>query len=114
MDAAGAWRVGRGSMEALGLLGSDRSGFIEWTYVPAVVLFPLVEVVKNLGVAPDALLAPLGVAERDVSEAGRRFPHETYIAMIERARALTGEPGLGYPWGLQMRRLHLRLLDSRR
>jgi AraC-like DNA-binding protein len=62
-----------------------------------------VEVVKNLGVAPDALLAPLGVAERDVSEAGRRFPHETYIAIIERARALTGEPGLGYPWGLQMR-----------
>jgi AraC-like DNA-binding protein len=68
-----------------------------------VVLFPLVEVVKNWGVTPDDLLGPSGFTERDVSEPGRRFSLEAYIAIVERARALTSEPGLGYPWGLQMR-----------
>jgi AraC-like DNA-binding protein len=67
------------------------------------VLFPLVEVVKSWGVAAETLLRPWGIVDRDVSDPGQRFPHETYIAIVERARELTGEPGLGYAWGLQMR-----------
>src|SRR5258708_6126274 len=71
--------------------------------VPTGVLFPLVEVAKHWGVAPSHLLGPLGLREQDVSEPGARFAHSVYLAIIDRARSLTGEPALGVFWGLQMR-----------
>jgi AraC-like DNA-binding protein len=71
--------------------------------VPAGVLFPLVEVVKHWGVAPDELLGPLGLREQDVLEPSARFAHSLYLAIVDRARTLAGEPALGVFWGLQMR-----------
>jgi AraC-like DNA-binding protein len=71
--------------------------------VPASVLAPLVEVVKHWGVRSDELLGPLGLREEDVSAPLTRFPQALYHAIIERARMLTGEPGLGFFWGMQMR-----------
>jgi AraC-like DNA-binding protein len=71
--------------------------------VPPGVLFPLAEVIKNWGITSEDWLAPFGLSERDLSDPGARFSHETYIRLVERARALSGEPGLGYCWGLQMR-----------
>jgi AraC-like DNA-binding protein len=71
--------------------------------VPAGVLFPLVEVVKHWNVSPDELLEPLGLREQDVSAPEARFAHSVYLAIIERARMLVGEPALGIFWGLQMR-----------
>ena len=70
---------------------------------PAGVLFPLVELVKHWNVTADELLGPFGHCEQDVSEPLARFPHDLYLAIVERARTLTGEPALGIFWGLQMR-----------
>ena len=65
---------------------------------------PLVQVVKHWNVTADELL---GTSSRccgqDLTEPQPRFPHDVYIAIVERARALTAEPGLGIGWGLQMR-----------
>jgi AraC-like DNA-binding protein len=69
---------------------------------PAGVLFPLVEVVKHWNITADELLGPFGQCEQDVSEPLARFPYDLYLAIIDRARTLTGEPGLGLHWGLQM------------
>ncbi len=71
--------------------------------MPAGVLSPLVELVKHWGVSPDELLGPFGLSERDITQPMTRFSHSLYLSIIERARALTGEPGLGFGWGMQMR-----------
>jgi AraC-like DNA-binding protein len=71
--------------------------------VPASVLAPLVEVVKHWGVGADELLGSLGLREAEVANPLTRFPQDLYHAIIERARMLTGEPGLGICWGMQMR-----------
>ncbi len=71
--------------------------------VPAGLLFPLVQVVKHWNVAADDLLGVFGLREQDLAEPQTRFPHDVYIAIVARARALTAEPGLGIGWGLQMR-----------
>jgi AraC-like DNA-binding protein len=71
--------------------------------VPAGVLLPLVELVKHWDVTSEELLGPFGLSERDVAEPQTRFSHALYVSIVERARALTGEPGIGFGWGLQMR-----------
>jgi AraC-like DNA-binding protein len=71
--------------------------------VAAALFFPLVEVAKQLGVTSEALLGPFGVREQDVAEPQARLPHALHVAIIDRARALTGEPGIGIFWGLQLR-----------
>jgi len=71
--------------------------------VPAAVLSPLVELVKHWNVGPDDLLGTFGLSEADVVQPQRRFSQQLYLSIIDRARTLTGEPGLGIGWGLQMR-----------
>jgi AraC-like DNA-binding protein len=71
--------------------------------VPAGVLLPLVDLLPHWDVTPDSLLGPFGLSKQDVAEPFTRFTHDRYVAIIERARSLTGEPGLGVAWGLQMR-----------
>jgi AraC-like DNA-binding protein len=71
--------------------------------VPAGLLFPLVETVKHWGVGPEALLGVLGLSEGALSEPLTRLPLALYLSVVERARALTGEPGIGFAWGLQMK-----------
>jgi hypothetical protein len=63
----------------------------------------LVEVVKHWGVRADEFLGPSGLSEAEVTDPARRFPYSLYVALIERARAMTGEPGIGVAWGMQMR-----------
>jgi AraC-like DNA-binding protein len=71
--------------------------------VAAAVLSPLVEVVKRWSVSPDDLLGTFGLSEGDIARPQSRLSLALYISIIERARTLTGEPGLGFGWGLQMR-----------
>lgn len=71
--------------------------------MPAGLLFQLVELVRRWDIAPEVLLGSLGLDARDLAETQARIPFASYLAVIERARALTGEPGLGFCWGLQMR-----------
>jgi AraC-like DNA-binding protein len=71
--------------------------------VAAGLFFPLIEVVKHWGVTSDELLGPFGLRETDVSEPHARLPYSLHIAILDRARTLTGEPALGIFWGLQIR-----------
>ena len=71
--------------------------------IPAGLVLQLVELVKRWGVASDDVLAGSGFDEVDVREPQARIPFRSYLAIVDRARTLTGEPGLGFCWGLQMR-----------
>jgi AraC-like DNA-binding protein len=71
--------------------------------VAAGLFFPLVELVKHWGVTSEELFRPFGVREEEVSEPHARMPHALHVAILDRARALTGEPALGIFWGLQIR-----------
>jgi AraC-like DNA-binding protein len=66
------------------------------------MFFSLIDLLRNWGVTAEQLLGPLGLTERDVVEPSRRLSHDQYVAILERARALSGEPAIGFAWGLQM------------
>jgi AraC-like DNA-binding protein len=63
----------------------------------------LVEVVKRWGVTRDALLAGFDLPSDTLGDPRARVPVPTMVALLERARALTGEPALGAYIGLQTR-----------
>ena len=75
---------------------------IEYT-VPAGLLLQVVELSKHWGVTPEELLSGTGLETSDIAEAQARLPLETHLSIVARARTLTGEPGLGFCWGLRMR-----------
>jgi AraC-like DNA-binding protein len=63
----------------------------------------LVEMVKRWGVTADELLSGSGLSQDLVADPEARISLQTMAFVTERARALTGEPGLGYYLGLQKR-----------
>jgi AraC-like DNA-binding protein len=63
----------------------------------------LVRLVGRWHVSPAQLLAGLDVSEAELSEPGAMLPLDAVIALWDRARALTGEPGLGFHFGLSQR-----------
>jgi AraC-like DNA-binding protein len=71
--------------------------------VAAGMLVPLVELVKHWACTPEELLGPSGLSERELVNPQARVPLAVHLAILERARTLTGEPGLGFGWGSQMR-----------
>ncbi len=71
--------------------------------LPAVHALHLVTLVGRWNVAPEDLLAPLGLREATLADPGARLSIAEVEALIARARTLTGEPGLGLYLGLQMR-----------
>ncbi len=71
--------------------------------VAAALLFPLLEVVRHMGVPAEDVFAPLGLRGFDAAEPYARIPYDLHLAIIARARALTEEPAIGILWGLQMR-----------
>jgi len=68
----------------------------------AVHALHLVEVVKRWDVSAQKLLGPFGLTDEALADPGARLPLETVVQLIDRARTLTGEPGLGFHLGLQM------------
>lgn len=72
-------------------------------HIPAVHALHLAEVVARFGVGEDELFAGLGFDRAALSDPGMRLALPELRALIERARALSGEPGLGFHLGLQMR-----------
>jgi AraC-like DNA-binding protein len=60
----------------------------------------LVRLVSRWRVSPAELLDGLGVSEADLAEPGSTLSLESVVVLCERARALTGEPGLGFHLGL--------------
>jgi AraC-like DNA-binding protein len=71
--------------------------------VPASYAEQLVQLVRRWNVRPADLLAGLELTEASVQEPHRRLPLSAYAILLERARSLTGEPGLGFYIGLQKR-----------
>jgi AraC-like DNA-binding protein len=71
--------------------------------VPAAYADQLVQLVRRWDVSAEEMLSAVGLSESEVQEPHGRLPIETFAALIERARTLTGEPGLGFYLGLQKR-----------
>jgi AraC-like DNA-binding protein len=72
-------------------------------YVPAVHAAQLVRLVAHWNVTPGELLSGHGLTEADLESPQGQLPLETMNQLVARARALTGEPGLGFYMGLQTR-----------
>jgi AraC-like DNA-binding protein len=71
--------------------------------IPAIHALHLADVAARFGVAREALLSGSGLAPKTLAEPDARLAVPELIALVERARALTGEPGIGFYVGLQMR-----------
>jgi AraC-like DNA-binding protein len=80
-----------------------QAGSTQQHSVPATYADQLVQLVRRWGVGAAELLSGFGLSETDVQDAQRRLPLGVFVALIERARTLTGEPGLGFYLGLEKR-----------
>jgi AraC-like DNA-binding protein len=63
----------------------------------------LVRLVRRWHVSPSQLLEGLPLSEAELAEPGAMLPLDIVIALWDRARKLTGEPGLGFHLGLSQR-----------
>ena len=70
--------------------------------VPAVQALHLVELVRRWGVTAAQLLRGIDLDERELRDPSRKLGVSVLVPLVERARALTGEPGLGLYFGLRM------------
>jgi hypothetical protein len=70
---------------------------------PGVHALHLVELAARWQVTSADLLAGSNVTEASLADPATRLPLTSFERLIERARALTGEPGLGFHLGLSMR-----------
>src|SRR5258708_35171860 len=61
--------------------------------VPACLVLQVVELVKRWSITPPELLGRLGLREPDLQASGASLPLGSYIEVLDRARALTSEPG---------------------
>lgn len=71
--------------------------------IPAIHALHLAEVSARFGVAPEVLFRGSGLDAKALAEPAAKLAVSDMIALVERARDLTGEPGLGFHVGLQMR-----------
>jgi len=72
-------------------------------WVSASHVQQLVEIARRWNVTSGQLVSGLEWSEDLLTNPGGRVPVGVYAALIERARRLTGEPGLGFYLGLQKR-----------
>ena len=71
--------------------------------IPAVHALHLAELVARWNITPEELFAGLDLDAAVLAEPMRRLPMPVIEELVARARRLTGEPGLGFYLGLQMR-----------
>jgi AraC-like DNA-binding protein len=71
--------------------------------LPAVHALNVAELVERWNVSGERLLGDVGLSKSYLSDPDARISLKHFELLIERARVLTGEPGLGFPLGLQMR-----------
>ena len=69
--------------------------------LPATYVQHLATLVQRWGVQSATLFAGTGLTPEDAADPAHLVPVATVAAVVERARALTGEPGLGLYLGLQ-------------
>jgi AraC-like DNA-binding protein len=70
--------------------------------VPAVHALHLAELSRGWGVTAEALFAGVGSAEA-FADPGAKLTVPELVTLVERARALTGEPAIGIHFGMRMR-----------
>ena len=75
----------------------------EEAYLPAIHALHLAEVAARYGVTPSQLFAGLGLDPGELAEPERRIAIPVVERLIARAKALTGEPMIGWLVGVQMR-----------
>jgi AraC-like DNA-binding protein len=71
--------------------------------VPIALVSQLVQMAQRWQVSPADLLASAGMSEESLGHPFERVPVATMCTLLDRARTLTGERGLGYYLGLQTR-----------
>ena len=71
--------------------------------VPASYALQWVRLAARWNIPAEELLSPLGLAEKNLEEPSARLPLDTMNALVSRTRTLTGEPGLGFYFGLEKR-----------
>jgi AraC-like DNA-binding protein len=71
--------------------------------VPVAVALPVLELVRRWHVQPTDLLSAAGLTPSDVEDPLARMDVTTLCQLLENARTLTGEPGIGYYLGLHKR-----------
>ena len=67
---------------------------------PAAHGLQLVELARRWGVEADSVLGPFGLDESQLARTGARLDADTLVALTERVRDLTGEPGICIYLGL--------------
>lgn len=71
--------------------------------VPGTYVLLLIDVVERWNVPADQLLAGEKMTFEDLLHGGFRLPRDSFANLIQRAITLTGEPGIGFLLGLQMK-----------
>lgn len=71
--------------------------------VPVALALQLVELLKRWHIPEHELLSDVGLRPDALKDPLARLPSATMGGLLDRARLLTGEPGLGYYLGLQKR-----------
>ncbi|MGB1952130.1 MAG: AraC family transcriptional regulator [Marinobacter sp.] len=71
--------------------------------VPGTYVLLLLDVVERWNVSTDRLLADEQLPLDDLLRSGYRLPRDRFANLIQRAVTLTGEPGIGFLLGLQMK-----------
>jgi AraC-like DNA-binding protein len=69
----------------------------------ATYALQLLELTKRWGIPAAELLSPLGLDEALLEDPRAALSREAWLALLDRARKLTGEPAIGVHLGLQMR-----------
>lgn len=71
--------------------------------LPAIHALHLAELMRRWNVPSDRLFEGLSISEAALSDPSTRLPIPTVERLVARARELSGEPGIGFHLGLQMR-----------
>ena len=71
--------------------------------MPAVHGLQMIELAERWNVTPREVLKGLGITMEMLSDPSGRLSIAQVESLVERTCALTGEPGLGFYMGLQMR-----------
>lgn len=71
--------------------------------VPGTYVLLLIDVTERWNVPVAELLEHEGLVLEDLLRSGFRLPRDCFARLIQRAISLTGEPGMGFLMGLQMK-----------
>lgn len=71
--------------------------------IPSIYAAHLVQLVARWGITPEALVAGIDLDPAQLEQAQTRVSPLALRLLIERAIELTGEPGLGFYYGLQLK-----------